>query len=474
MTAALALLAASLLAVWSLVAATGDLRHGALPGALGLVGVASGLYLAALLVVMRGADRPARGALALVVLAAIALRLVLLPVEPSLSTDAWRYLWEGRVTLAGFDPYALAPASPALAALRDAAWAKVNHPEVPAVYGPVLEVLFAALAALPGGLTPFKLTFVAADLGVGLLLARALARRGRSPVLAVAWLWHPLPLLEVAGQAHLEPVPLFLLLLALDLEARGRGRAAALALGASIAAKLLPVLAAPALLARARDRRDGLARLTGLVLPGLLCALPFWRGLLAPVGDTGLGAFAATWRFNDGGFLALDAALRALGLSQAFCRGALPWVVDVPRGFDPAQHATWLLLLPKLVVGALVLVLVARVARRARGAPDLTGAAFAAAGVFLLLSPVVHPWYALWILPLLPLRRRGAGPWLLLTLALPLAYVALVRYDGSAASWVEEPWARACVYVPAAVWAAAARAPCRLCSCTTPSITGSP
>lgn len=466
-TPALALLAALLAPVWGFVAATGDLRHGALPGALALIGLASALFLAALATVVaaarrqrQGRDHDARAALTLIFAAALAFRLLLVPVEPSLSSDAWRYVWEGRVTLAGHDPYVLAPASPALAPLRDGAWLRVNHPEVPAVYGPVLQALFAGLALLPGGLLPFKLAFLAADLGVGLLLVRALRRRGRSPLLAIAWLWHPLPILEVAGQAHLEVVPVLLLLLALDLAAGGRSRAAALALGAAIGAKYLPILLAPALVARARDPRDALARAGALALPGLLTALPFWRGLVAPVGDTGLGAYAATWRFNDGGFLALTSGLEGLGLSQAFCRHVLPAFVDVPPGLDPAGHATWLLVLPKLAVGALLVALVVRLTRAAtrERRDDLAPAAFAAAGAFLLLSPVVHPWYALWLLPLLPLRRRGAGPWLLLTLALPLAYVALVRYDGSPVSWVEEPWVRACVYLPVAAWALATAA----------------
>lgn len=452
MLPALAALALLSQVVWASLALTGDLRHGALPGALAHLGALAVVYLLALALLVRAGRASGRpGVLALVVVGALCFRATLLPVEPSLSTDAWRYAWEGRVSLAGHDPYALAPDAPALAPLRDAeVWPKVNHPEVPAIYGPVLQALFALLALLPGGLLPFKLAFVAADLGVGLLLARALRRRGRPPALALAWLWHPLPVLEVAGQAHLEVVPLALLLLAVDLEASGRVRRAALALGAAIAAKYLPILVAPALLARHPRRAAALGAL--LLVPGAACALPYLDGLLRPT-DTGLGAYAATWRFNDGGFLALSAALEALGLSQAFCRAVLPAVVEVPPGVDPAGHTTWLLVVPKLVAGALIAALAVRLALRAPAARDLSGAAFAAGAGFLLLSPVVHPWYALWIVPLLPLRR-DAGPWLLLTVCLPLAYAVLVTYDGTPATWVEEPWVRLAVYLPAAAWAA--------------------
>jgi hypothetical protein len=469
---ALGILAAALQVVWTLVLARGDLTHGALPGTLGLLGVADAAYLAALALVVvavrsgRTSVNDGRAladdgraladdgrALALVALAAVAFRVTLLPLEPSLSTDAWRYLWEGRVQLAGHDPYATAPAHASLAGLRDGVWLRVNHPEVPAVYGPLLEALFALLAALPGQLLPFKLTFVAADLAVGALLARALRRRGLPPLLAIVWLWHPLPVLEVAGQAHLEVVPLALLLLALDLHATGRARVAALALGAAIAAKYLPILVVPALLARARDRRDALVRLVLVALPCVVCALPYLRGLAAPA-DTGLGAFAYSWRFNDGGFFALTTALEALGLSQAFCRHVLPAFVDVPAGFDPALHTTWILLPAKLVAGALTLALVVHVARAARSSDDLAPAALAATAAFLLLSPVVHPWYALWVVPFLPLGSRFAAPLLLLSLTLPLSYEVLLRYDGTAGTWSEAAWVRAVVHLPSLAWLA--------------------
>jgi alpha-1,6-mannosyltransferase len=50
---------------------------------------------------------------------AIALRALLLTAPPILSTDIYRYVWDGRVQAAGIDPYRYIPADPALASLRD-------------------------------------------------------------------------------------------------------------------------------------------------------------------------------------------------------------------------------------------------------------------------------------------------------------------------------------------------------------------
>ena len=53
-------------------------------------------------------------------LVAAALRLPLIVSPPFLSTDIYRYVWDGRVQAAGINPYRYLPADPALASLRDA------------------------------------------------------------------------------------------------------------------------------------------------------------------------------------------------------------------------------------------------------------------------------------------------------------------------------------------------------------------
>ena len=54
-----------------------------------------------------------------VLLVAAALRLPLIVSPPFLSTDIYRYVWDGRVQAAGVNPYRYLPADPALASLRD-------------------------------------------------------------------------------------------------------------------------------------------------------------------------------------------------------------------------------------------------------------------------------------------------------------------------------------------------------------------
>ena len=85
---------------------------------------------------------PLRGAL----VAAVLLRVVFLPVTPSLSDDVYRYLWDGQVQRAGTSPYLYAPADPRLDGVQAAAGAGlralVNHPRLRTVYPPLAEELF--------------------------------------------------------------------------------------------------------------------------------------------------------------------------------------------------------------------------------------------------------------------------------------------------------------------------------------------
>jgi hypothetical protein len=443
--APLAALGLVTLLVWSFLAG-GDLSGAGVVRFELLYFAAAGAFALALALIAAGRaqapERSPKHELTLIVVGAILFRLVLLGAEPDLSTDCFRYLWEGKVQVAGFNPYLHAPADPALASLRDAAWEHVNHPEIPAIYGPLMQILFALVALIGGGLLTLKAVFVTADVALGGLILRGLLRRGHSPLWLVVYAWHPLPILEVVGQAHLELVPILLTVLAIELEHSGRARLAALALGLAIAAKYLPLLLVPAFLMNRSSGRERLERLALIALPSALLVIPY-LGAGLHLTD-GLSAYGSAWRFNDGGFLALDATLSAVGLSQAFCRNVLPFFVDVSPGFDPAGHTTWMLILPKAVVGVVVLAVTALLARPTKGTVDLDRAALGAGCLFLVFSPTVHPWYGLWVLPFLPAAARTLrnAAWLTLTLTLPLAYVATGN------GWIEEPWVRVVEYGP--------------------------
>ena len=82
-----------------------------------LYAVAFAFFACALLRIRRYAALPRAGIAVFAV--ALATRALLAPLPPSLSGDLYRYVWEGRVIVAGENPYQKSPDDPSLAPLHD-------------------------------------------------------------------------------------------------------------------------------------------------------------------------------------------------------------------------------------------------------------------------------------------------------------------------------------------------------------------
>ena len=87
-------------------------------GAVLLLVLAGVAYLAAVFAVLRP-HQSSRRAVWIVLCVAIAMRLAFVFAPPMLSSDMYRYVWDGQVQKAGINPYRYVPADPALKPLRD-------------------------------------------------------------------------------------------------------------------------------------------------------------------------------------------------------------------------------------------------------------------------------------------------------------------------------------------------------------------
>ena len=84
-----------------------------------------------------------------IVVVAVAARLVLLPALPTLSTDVYRYVWDARVAQAGISPYLYPPWAQELASLRDGeVFPRLNHPTWRTIYPPGAQAFFQAVYRL--------------------------------------------------------------------------------------------------------------------------------------------------------------------------------------------------------------------------------------------------------------------------------------------------------------------------------------
>lgn len=83
-----------------------------------------------------------RAELGVILLGAFFLRLPLLFLEPNLSHDSWRYLWDARVFLHEYSPYVYAPGDHKLAFLRDVLFARSRYRNVPTIYPPGAQYVY--------------------------------------------------------------------------------------------------------------------------------------------------------------------------------------------------------------------------------------------------------------------------------------------------------------------------------------------
>lgn len=359
-------------------------------------------------------------------IAGLLFRLIAATGEAILSDDIYRYVWDGRVQLAGIHPYVFAPADPELSSLRDAGWARINHPEVRTIYPPLAQVLFWLLAACGQGVIGFKLALGLADFAAVLLLRAALRSERLPEDRVLLYAWSPLAVIEAAGSGHLEPVAVALLLCAVRGWQRIRPGLATLALAASVQVKLLPVVLFPVM---ARDL--GWRRCLPLFLLGLFVPMALYA-VQGPALGPGLIDFAARWEANAPVYRGLVRLLELSRVNEPLTSllGGLQARLFPDASIWSSLYAhVWPRSLARGILAMAGIVVVVRALRRPTSAPSRS--CLELLGTMLLLSPVLHPWYLLWLLPFAAMQL--AWPWLLL---IHLSVLAYLGTGGDLPLWV--------------------------------------
>jgi len=364
-------------------------------------------YVIAGVVVSRA--RLPRWALVWIVVAAVGLRVAALERTPSLSTDVYRYLWDGRVTNAGINPFRYAPNAPEVKHLRDENWRQINFKHISTIYPPTAEMLFAGLARVRDA-EAFRWAFALFDMGSVLLLMALLRRTGRPPERVVWYAWCPLTVTETTAGAHVDAAGLFLLLLAFVLVSRTEGKpgaASGIALAAAVMAKGYALLAAPFFL-----RRGGWRVAGAFVIACALLLLPY-LGAGSQL-FSGLRAYVGAWETNASIFLVVDRGL------ENVTRDNFGWA-------------------RALTVGAVLLFVAVLAWRQKPGMEGLMGASFAAIGAQLFIGAPTLPWYLIWLVPAL---CWWAVPGLVLfTLTVSAQYYARWLFPGDEAAHYALLWA---------------------------------
>ena len=357
-----------------------------------------------------------RRGVTVILTAGVVARLLLLAVPPTLSTDAYRYVWDARVASAGIDPYAYPPAAPEVAGLRDdSIYPRLNHPTWRTVYPPPAQAFFRAVYWIaPDSVAAMKLALGIAELLALAALVLLLRTLDLPPGRLAIYAWNPLLLVEIWGSGHLDALVLATVTAAALASARRRDGLAAFLLGIGTLVKLYPAVLLLLLLGRRRAWVAAVfasAVVSGTIATGGLHGWP-----VAPI-----GRYVRDEYFNPGLVRSLvNEPLPALAATAA-------WVVAAAwRG--GAGHLA------------------------ARAVPLVAG--------FIVLAPNVFPWYAVWLVPFLAVTP--SVPLIAFTGTVAFAYSFFLSEPWTIPLWARlvegAPLAIAAAIVLRAAWVEARRA----------------
>jgi alpha-1,6-mannosyltransferase len=323
------------------------------------------------------------GLVAVAVLAA-AIQLAPLGAPLLISSDAWTYWDYGRIAAVhDANPYVQTPSD----FPRDPAFPYVGSDwrDTTAVYGPLFTLASEPVALAVDDSADAAAWTYKTLAALAVLAATGLAAfMARRRVFACAFVgWNPLLALQFAGGGHNDAWMVALVLAALAAGATGRRQWAGVAWVCAIAVKWVPLVLFPlrVLEARAQGRRVGhlgfATAAAGVVALAFMLYGHHWIGAFAPL------ARNATRETS----YSLPHRLEALGLPDALVLGLLA------AAFGLAY--VWLL----------------RQAARGRARLGLT------AGLLLLATPYLAPWYAVWAIPLAAAEEDRAAQLLALGLS---------------------------------------------------------
>jgi alpha-1,6-mannosyltransferase len=315
--------------------------------------------------------------LRIVLLIALAVRLIAVIAPPFLSTDIYRYVWDGLVQGAGINPFRYIPADSHLAFLRDAnIYPNINRRDYAhTIYPPGSQVIFWAVTRISPTVTAMKLAMVGFEAATCCALIRCLKLLHMRPERVLLYAWSPVCLWEIASSGHADAAALAFISFALRARLTNHDKLAGGWLGAAALVKLYPIALLPAFLRGWRSRAPWV--MVGVIATGYafylrrgVSVFGFLPGFAQEEGmQNGTRYFPLAFAERN---LHVTIPTSAYLVICAAILGALAWW-SFRRGATPKA----------CVASGLVL----------------------ATALTLCFSPH-YPWYFLWLLPFLTLR-----PW---------------------------------------------------------------
>lgn len=184
-------------------------------------------------------------------------RLIFLFATPNLSQDFYRFIWDGRMILEGFNPYLALPQTFIREGLHPIAEASSLYEGMGTLNGsnytnyPPLNQLCFLIAAIFssksifGAVLVLRIIIILADIGI-VCFGKKLLVALQLPVKNIfLYALNPFIIIEMTGNLHFEPVMLFFLIFGMYKLCQQKWIWAAILIACSISVKLIPLLFLP-------------------------------------------------------------------------------------------------------------------------------------------------------------------------------------------------------------------------------------
>ncbi len=314
----------------------------------------------------------------LIFLLGIVLRLLLLPSIPLWSEDFARFLWDGELLNLGFNPYTHSPRqwiqlhSEQSSAYLEMLYGKMNSPDYYSVYTPLNQFFFWFGAKLGGGslisgLLVIRSILIVGEVLVFFILKSLLSQWGMDLRKLILYWLNPFLLFEVVGNLHFEGLVLLLLLCSLLNLGKNYTGLSGLFWGLAIGLKLVPLILTPGFLrlGSGQIRFFGSAAILIIFLIFPLLKDQSWIHLSQSV-----ALYQGKFEFNASVYY----LAREIGY----------WI----EGYNTIAYLT-----KGLSVLTVLLILTLVFKKRLNSTSDWVELWVGCYWIYLLLQPIVHPWY---------------------------------------------------------------------------------
>lgn len=351
-------------------------------------------------------------------------RLLFLLVEPNLSQDYFRFIWDGQLVSSFMNPYLHTPDS--LIAKSDLIIA--NAQELYKGMGslsarhfsnyPPLNQFIFGIAALLGGksmlgsVIVMRGSIILADIGIFYFGRKLLKNLNRSPHLIFWYFLNPLVIIELTGNLHFEGVMLFFFVVSIYLLSKNKWQWAGVLMACSISVKLVPLLFLPLFLKHFNLKKAAVFYLI-VGATSLLLFAPFYSSEFITNYSKTIGLWFSNFEFNAGLYN---------GIKQIAIKFEVkPWELIKTYGK----------ITPSITI---ILVLLFTFLRKNQKLPVLLSSMLWVLTLYYFMSATVHPWYVIFLVLLAALTEYKFP--IVWSAAIVLSYFAYSQTDFKENLWL--------------------------------------